>query len=199
MEVLLCKKINANKEITQLFSKLQSHQWPSINKLLDSIVEFVPRFNLTINIYDKESGILDFNKDYEDGKEEDFSYSKFEHIKINVFYLNNEKLKEICNNAAEEIETFLNPKKKLELMQTMKSNTRVMDITSSKIKGESDFNSSKISKKIFSDRPNTVLPKHLRPLTGFTSNPLDDNSKISRQNFTNPLSSFCFAVEKRAG
>lgn len=101
MEILLCKKINGVKDIFQLFSKLDSHQWPSISKLLDSVIQYVPRFNLNINIYDKESGILDYNKDFEEGKEEDFTYSKYEHIKINVYYLNNQKIKEICNNAAE--------------------------------------------------------------------------------------------------
>ena len=103
MEVLLCKKINGTKEIFQLFSKLQSHQWPSITKLLDSIVQYVPKFNLNINIFDKESGILDYNKDYEEGKEEDYTYSKYEHIKINVYYLNNDKVREIIKNASEGI------------------------------------------------------------------------------------------------
>ena len=101
MEVLLCKKINGVKEIFQLFSKLQTHQWPSISKLLDSIIQYVPKFNLNINIYDKESGILDYNKDYEEGKEEDFTYSKYENIKVNVYYLNNDKISEICHNASE--------------------------------------------------------------------------------------------------
>lgn len=103
MEVLLCKKINGVKDIFQLFSKLQTHQWPSISKLLDSIIQYVPKFNLNINIYDKESGILDYNKDYEEGKEEDFSYSKYENIKVNVYYLNNDKISEICQNASEGI------------------------------------------------------------------------------------------------
>lgn len=103
MEVLMCKMINGKKERFQLFSKLQSHQWPSISKLLEIVVQYVPRFNLNINIYDKESGILDFNRDFEEGKEEDFSYSKYEYIKINVFYLNNAKVKEICNSASEGI------------------------------------------------------------------------------------------------
>ncbi len=101
MEVLLCKKINGVKETSQLFSKLQTHQWPSIAKLLDSIVQYVPKFNLNINIYDKESGILDYNKDYEEGKEEDYTYSKYKHIKVNVYYLNNDRIREICHIASE--------------------------------------------------------------------------------------------------
>jgi hypothetical protein len=103
MEVLLCKKLNGVKETSQLFSKLQTHQWPSIGKLLDSIVQYVPKFNLNINIYDKESGILDYNKDYEEGKEEDYTYSKYEHIKVNVYYLNNDRIREICHAASEGI------------------------------------------------------------------------------------------------
>lgn len=68
---------------------------------MDTVIQYVPRFNLNINIYDKESGILDFNKDFEEGKEEDFTYSKYEYIKISVYYLNNEKVKEICNAATD--------------------------------------------------------------------------------------------------
>jgi hypothetical protein len=78
-----------------------------------------------------------------------------------------------------EIENFLNPKKKLNFMMNNLNET-----THQKSKIELDMNTSKASKKIFSERPNTVYPKHLRPLTGFT-NPIDENSKSSRQNFPN--------------
>ena len=107
MEVLLCTKINGKKDTFQLFSKLQSHQWPSISKLLDMIIQYVPKFSLNINIFDKESGIIDSNKEFEETKDEDFTYSKYENIKINVFYLNNEKIKEICNIAAEGIKLII--------------------------------------------------------------------------------------------
>lgn len=69
-------------------------------------------------------------------------------------------------------------------MATLNSKTKA-ETMNNKMKNDLDINISKISHKIFSDRPNTVLPKHLRPLTGFTSNPLEENSKISKQNFTN--------------
>ena len=104
MEVLLCTKIKGNKNIFQLFSKLQSHQWPSISKLLDMIIQYVPKFSMNINIYDKESGMMDSNKEFEEIKDEDFTFSKYENIKINVYYINNEKVKEICNIAAEGME-----------------------------------------------------------------------------------------------
>ena len=104
MEVLLCTKINGKKDTFQLFSKLQSHQWPSISKLLDMIIQYVPKFSMNINIYDKESGMMDSNKEFEEIKDEDFTYSKYENIKINVYYINNEKVKEICNVAAEGME-----------------------------------------------------------------------------------------------
>ena len=68
------------------------------------IIQYVPKFSLNINIYDKESGMIDSNKDFEEIKDEDFTYSKYENIKINVYYINNEKIKEICNIAAEGIE-----------------------------------------------------------------------------------------------
>lgn len=63
-------------------------------------------------------------------------------------------------------------------------NSNKYETSPNKTKIELDMNSSKISKKIFSDRPNTVYPKHLRPLTGFT-NAFDENSRSSRQNFPN--------------
>ena len=59
-------------------------------------------------------------------------------------------------------------------MNTFKSN-KLMTIQD-KTKFDLDM------KKIHSDRPNTVFPKQLRPLTGFT-NVFDANtSKISKQN-----------------
>jgi hypothetical protein len=70
----------------------------------------------------------------------------------------------------------------------MNDNSKVMETANNKIKSDLDMtsnNNSKISKRIFLDRPNTVFPKQLRPLTGFTSNPLEENSKISRLNYTN--------------
>lgn len=59
------------------------------------------------------------------------------------------------------------------------------ETSNNRLKNDLDMNITKMSKKIFSDRPNTVFPKHLRPLTGFTSNPLDEYSRISKQNYTN--------------
>ncbi len=72
----------------------------------------------------------------------------------------------------------------MQLLGNTKQN-KMFESSQNKLKNDLDMNVSKMSKNIFSDRPNTVFPKHLRPLTGFTSNPLDEYSRISKQNYTN--------------
>ena len=65
-------------------------------------------------------------------------------------------------------------------MSTYKSNK----LNTLQDKTKNDLDMTNHTKKIQSERPNTVFPKQLRPLTGFT-NAFDANaSKISKQNFT---------------
>ena len=60
-------------------------------------------------------------------------------------------------------------------LKNNKSNTMMQDKT------KNDHDMTGKNNTIQSQRPNTVFPKHLRPLTGFTN--AFDTSKISKQNF----------------
>ena len=81
-------------EIFQVHSKLNTGQWPNFNSLLNKIVAKLPRFNLSLSIFDREDKIEEPGKSEtseenneikgSDNEEEILLPSKFENIKINL-------------------------------------------------------------------------------------------------------------------
>lgn len=114
-------------EIFSVHSKLNTGQWPNFNSLLNKIVAKLPRFNLSLNIFDREDKIDEPGKSesseekYDevksaDNEEEILLPSKFENIKINLYQLKNPQILHIINQSNEDLDMILNPKKRLELM-----------------------------------------------------------------------------------
>jgi hypothetical protein len=121
-------------EIFQVHSKLNSGQWPNFNSILNKIVTKLPRFNLSLNIFDREDKINepersenseDNNNDNQEIKsgnsdpnfeEENLLPSKFENIKINLYQLKNPQILNIINQSNDDLEMILNPRKRLELL-----------------------------------------------------------------------------------
>lgn len=101
MEVYLGMNINNVKTQNLIFSKLTSHYWPNIENLLDIIVQYLPKFNLLINIFDYESPSIDVNKEFEDQKPEDLTYSRFEDVEIVLYYLKQDDIKAMNQTAFE--------------------------------------------------------------------------------------------------
>ncbi len=121
-------------EIIQIHSKLVSGLWPSLFCVLNKIVAKLPRFNLSISIFDREdkNDDLDENKKNEEQeenneiiqkKDEDILLpTKFENIKMNLYQLKNPQILQIINSANEQLEYVLNPKKRIILL----TQTRLM-------------------------------------------------------------------------
>lgn len=123
-------------EIFQVHSKLATGQWPSFNSLLNKIVAKLPRFNLSLSIFDREDKIDEPGKSesseekYEeiksDNEEEILLPSKFENIKINLYQLKNPQILNLINQTGEDLDMIINPKKRLELMATNRLAQREM-------------------------------------------------------------------------
>lgn len=112
-------------EIIQIHSKLSTGLWPSLSSVLNKIVSKLPRFNLSTSIFDREDKIEPEEKEnlqvQENEKilkkdEENLLPSKFENIKINLFQLKNPQVIQLINSANEELDTILNPKKRIILL-----------------------------------------------------------------------------------
>lgn len=104
-------------QIIEIFSKLKLKQWPSLNSVLEKIMKNVPKLNLFINVYDKEEEDKEIKEEENkevDSKEKITSknilFSKFENIKINLYNLKDNQIKELADLANEELERILNPK-----------------------------------------------------------------------------------------
>ena len=93
-EIQLGMKINDNKTITTIFSKLNCNPWPNFNNILNKINNIVPVLNIKCTIYDKEddienNSIVNNNTNGLDGMNNNIGNdallalpSKYENIKI---------------------------------------------------------------------------------------------------------------------
>jgi hypothetical protein len=93
---------------------------------LNKIVAKLPRFNLSLSIFDREDKIEEPGKSEtseenneikgSDNEEEILLPSKFENIKINLYQVKNPLILQIINNSNEDLDMIINPKKRLELI-----------------------------------------------------------------------------------
>ena len=158
-EVQLGMKINDNKSIVTLFSKLKSNQWPSFNNILNKINNIVPLLDIKCTVYDKEedmditdnslentnTGIMDDKNDNELRNKNILLAlpSKYENIKINLYSLKNKQIELYCKEASNQLNIAFNPKKRAEIFaeeQNLKNN----DNNNTNINGDI----SKISNKL---------------------------------------------------
>ena len=140
-EVQLGTKINDNKSIVTLFSKLKSNQWPSFNNILNKINNIVPLLDIKCTVYDKEedmditdnslentnTGIMDDKNDNELRNKNILLAlpSKYENIKINLYSLKNKQIELYCKEASNQLNIAFNPKKRAEIFaeeQNLKNN-----------------------------------------------------------------------------
>ena len=117
-EIQLCFKKDGNdKVITLLHSKLQTKQFPEINKVLDKIVNYLPSFKGQIITYEKE-------EEQENTKENivDQEYKKglLEGLQINIYLLNNNKITTIANEAWNDVQTQQDPHKRTLMIKEQK-------------------------------------------------------------------------------
>ena len=133
LEIQLGMKINDNKTITTLFSKLNSNQWPNFNNILNKINTLVPLLDIKCTIYDKEEDVDNTNNSIEninlnENNENNINDiknkndkirlalpSKYENIKINLYSLKNKQIELYCKEASNQLDIAFNPKRKTEL------------------------------------------------------------------------------------
>ena len=140
LEIQLGMKINDNKTITTLFSKLNSNQWPNFNNILNKINTLVPLIDIKCIVYDKEEDLdnnnnpidninMNENNDINNGENNENENnikekndkillalpSKFENIKINLYSLKNKQIESYCKEAANQLDIAFNPKRKAEI------------------------------------------------------------------------------------
>ena len=133
LEVQLGMKINDNKTITTLFSKLNCNQWPNFNNILNKINSIVPLIDIKCTVYDKEEDVdnndnsidnnninLNDNNDENNIKIKNDKISlalpsKYENIKINLYSLKNKQIESYCKEASNQLDIAFNPKRKTEI------------------------------------------------------------------------------------
>ena len=133
LEVQLGMKINDNKTITTLFSKLNCNQWPNFNNILNKINSIVPLIDIKCTVYDKEEDLDNNNNSIDNNninlndnndennikiKNDKISLalpSKYENIKINLYSLKNKQIESYCKEASNQLDIAFNPKRKTEI------------------------------------------------------------------------------------
>ena len=126
-------KINDNKTITTLFSKLNCNQWPNFNNILNKINSIVPLIDIKCTVYDKEEDVDNNNNSIDNNninlndnndennikiKNDKISLalpSKYENIKINLYSLKNKQIESYCKEASNQLDIAFNPKRKTEI------------------------------------------------------------------------------------
>jgi hypothetical protein len=202
MEVQIASKQGNINNVELIHSKLSSSTWPSISNILNKITKFLPKFSLISTVYDKEEGINEKSKDTKNistMNSEEFLFSKYENIKVNLYYINHPQIKEYSNIANDELESILNPRKriiKISEQRKLEKESFSYLPSSSKIK-DSIINSSRSNfypKSARSDRSESMFS---RPFTGrsiMNSNIFNNQSNIlsTRVQSANRLSQYSF-------
>ena len=168
LEVQLGMKINDNKTITTLFSKLNCNQWPNFNNILNKINTLVPLLDIKCTIYDKEEDVdntnnsidnLNDNNDNNNENNENNTKerndklllalpSKYENIKINLYSLKNKQIDNYCKEASNQLDIAFNPKRKAELYYEEQNKINNNNINNNINSNESNMYTSKISNKL---------------------------------------------------
>ena len=162
LEVQLGMKINDNKTITTLFSKLNCNQWPNFNNILNKINSIVPLIDIKCTVYDKEEDVDNNNNSIDNNnnninlndnndennikiKNDKISLalpSKYENIKINLYSLKNKQIESYCKEASNQLDIAFNPKRKTEIYYKKKKKNDINN-------NNNGFNNqSKISNKL---------------------------------------------------
>ncbi len=116
-EIQLGMKFNDNVNIINLFSKLNTGNWPTINYILNKISNYVPVFNLKCLLFDIEKGIENDYGNINSKSDLMLLDSKFENIKINLYSLLNEQIEYNCIEAADSLDIIFNPKRRAALLE----------------------------------------------------------------------------------
>ena len=134
-EIQLGMKLNGQTSIINLFSKLNSGQWPSFKNILHKINSQMPILSFKFQVYDKEEGensestVIESSineSKAENNKNEIIKKpSKYENIKINIYEYNNEMMDKYFKEAQKTLDFIYNAKKRYEMLLT--ENSSIVD------------------------------------------------------------------------
>ena len=209
LEIQLGMKINDNKTIITLFSKLNSNQWPNFNNILNKINSVVPLIDIKCTVYDKEEDLdnnnnsidnINKNENNDINNEENNANkniikekndkillalpSKFENIKINLYSLKNKQIEAYCREAANQLDIAFNPKRKAEIYYEEQNKEDNNDINNneSKLYGNSKMtNKLNLTQKNFLTRPESSLKN--KSMNNTFNYSVRNNSTLSFSNY----------------
>jgi hypothetical protein len=88
--------LSGKNEIKVIHSKLKSANWPNFHQLLNKIVDYVPRVNIGVLLYDKEK-----DDDTPTDESDRTVDSKLQGIRLNLYRYKNENITALANKAKE--------------------------------------------------------------------------------------------------
>ena len=192
-EIQICyKKVGTEIKKALLHSKLQTKQFPEITKILDKIVNYLPDFNGQIITYEKEEEIESSKKN--NNSEDIYAKGFLEGLQINIYLLNNPRIKAISTEAWNNIQTQQDPHKRQLMMKEQKlltkenmfKNNSIMNMKANKIRPLSSISGYKSLGKL---RKSQSAKNIERPSTSKTFLLGNNNRNISNINNTSMLSS----------
>ena len=192
-EIQICyKKVGTEIKKALLHSKLQTKQFPEITKILDKIVNYLPDFNGQLITYEKEEEIENSKKN--NNSEDIYAKGFLEGLQINIYLLNNPRIKAISTEAWNNIQTQQDPHKRQLMMKEQKlltkenmfKNNSIMNMKANKIRPLSSISGYKSLGKL---RKSQSAKNIERPSTSKTFLLGNNNRNISNINNTSMLSS----------
>jgi len=192
-EIQICyKKVGTEIKKALLHSKLQTKQFPEITKILDKIVNYLPDFTGKIITYEKEEEIENSKKN--NNSEDIYAKGFLEGLQINIYLLNNPRIKAISTEAWNNIQTQQDPHKRQLMMKEQKlltkenmfKNNSIMNMKANKIRPLSSISGYKSLGKL---RKSQSAKNIERPSTSKTFLLGNNNRNISNINNTSMLSS----------
>ena len=192
-EIQICyKKVGTEIKKALLHSKLQTKQFPEITKILDKIVNYLPDFNGQLITYEKEEEIENSKKN--NNSEDIYAKGFLEGLQINIYLLNNPRIKSISTEAWNNIQTQQDPHKRQLMMKEQKlltkenmfKNNSIMNMKANKIRPLSSISGYKSLGKL---RKSQSAKNIERPSTSKTFLLGNNNRNISNINNTSMLSS----------
>ena len=88
-----------------IHSKLKSKKFPVVEIVLNKIAAMMPLFNLNLILFDQE--------DYQE-------LDKMNNIEVNIYLSNSNIIKKLSESVREQVNNFINPGRRLEMIQRMK-------------------------------------------------------------------------------
>ena len=192
-EIQICyKKVGTEIKKALLHSKLQTKQFPEITKILDKIVNYLPDFTGQLITYEKEEEIENSKKN--NNSEDIYAKGFLEGLQINIYLLNNPRIKAISTEAWNNIQTQQDPHKRQLMMKEQKlltkenmfKNNSIMNMKANKIRPLSSISGYKSLGKL---RKSQSAKNIERPSTSKTFLLGNNNRNISNINNTSMLSS----------